>query len=389
MFVDRLLNRYFLISLLVIFLSHLTFKTMQEKSFASFKELFLYLLSILLAYLVTHYKIIPALIKINIRQGLFGKDIYLKGTPDFDTKIAECLGIGCAVAFFGHMLFMYAFFRMEEKAYQYEIISHVLGYIVFGTFLGFVDDVLELRWRDKLVYPFMFSILIIFNYEGDTRLHFPLIIEELIGIESINLSWLFYLYLILICIFCVNSINIYAGISGLEVGQSFIIGLTMMIESLYCYLNDDAAKQNMMALLILGPFCAVSFSLLRFNKVEAKTFVGDTYCYFAGCVLAACGIISKSPIKLLFFFIPQLFNFILSLPQLFGYVFCPRHRLPKMDLKTKKMHTTFPTNLNLVNFMLYVTGPLNEQQLGNVLLALQVLTNSIVIMVLRYLQFKQ
>lgn len=115
------------------------------------------------------------------------------------------------------------------------------------------------------------------------------------------------------------------------------------------------------------------------NKVEAKTFVGDTYCYFAGSVLAASGIIGKSPIKLLLFFIPQLFNFIISLPQLFGIVFCPRHRLPTMDLKTGRLNTTFPTNLNLVNFALWVTGPLTEHQLSVVLLWLQVVTNILII----------
>ena len=29
----------------------------------------------------------------------------------------------------------------------------------------------------------------------------------------------YYVYIVLLCIFCTNSINIYAGINGLEVGQ--------------------------------------------------------------------------------------------------------------------------------------------------------------------------
>ena len=32
-------------------------------------------------------------------------------------------------------------------------------------------------------------------------------------------DYLYYIYIILLCIFCTNSINIYAGINGLEVGQ--------------------------------------------------------------------------------------------------------------------------------------------------------------------------
>lgn len=29
----------------------------------------------------------------------------------------------------------------------------------------------------------------------------------------------YYVYIVMLCIFCTNSINIYAGINGLEVGQ--------------------------------------------------------------------------------------------------------------------------------------------------------------------------
>lgn len=41
------------------------------------------------------------------------------------------------------------------------------------------------------------------------------------------------------------------------------------------------------------------------------------------------GIFGHFTKSLLLFFLPQLLNFLLSLPQLFGLVPCPRHRLPK------------------------------------------------------------
>lgn len=384
----KLLNRYIWITGLIFLIAHMTIEVQNSKSYFDYQRVLLYILLTLTSYLITFYKIIPALIKVNIRAGLTGQDIYLKGTPEFEVKIAECLGLGTAVVYFSALVFIYGFYRAQQMIGYFNLISSVLGYVTFGTFLGFVDDVLELRWRDKLIYPFIFSILIIFNYEGDTKLHFPLFVEGWIGVDSIDISYLFYICMILLSIFCVNSINIYAGISGLEVGQSLIIGLTLMIENLICISQDDDANNNAYSVIILGPFIAVSLALLRWNRVQAKTFVGDTYCYFAGCVLAASGIISKSPVKLMLFFLPQLFNFVLSLPQLFGIVFCPRHRLPTMDLATKRMHTTFPQNLNLVNFALWVTGPINEQNLGNVLLFIQVFCNMAVIVILRLIKFK-
>jgi UDP-N-acetylglucosamine--dolichyl-phosphate N-acetylglucosaminephosphotransferase len=46
-------------------------------------------------------------------------------------------------------------------------------------------------------------------------------------------------------------------------------------------------------------------------------------------VLACAGVLGHFSKTLLLFFIPQVFNFLLSCPQLFGIVPCPRHRVPK------------------------------------------------------------
>lgn len=46
---------------------------------------------------------------------------------------------------------------------------------------------------------------------------------------------MFYLvYMGILAVFCTNAINIYAGINGLEAGQSYIIGCAMLF---YCVLQ--------------------------------------------------------------------------------------------------------------------------------------------------------
>lgn len=60
-----------------------------------------------------------------------------------------------------------------------------------------------------------------------------------------------------------------------------------------------------------------------------QVFVGDTFTYFAGMALAVAGILGHFSETLLMFFIPQIINFVYSLPQLFKIVPCPRHRLPR------------------------------------------------------------
>ena len=56
-----------------------------------------------------------------------------------------------------------------------------------------------------------------------TEIVVPLILRPLIG-STIDLGILYYVYMGMLAIFCTNAINILAGINGLEVGQSVIIG---------------------------------------------------------------------------------------------------------------------------------------------------------------------
>ncbi len=69
--------------------------------------------------------------------------------------------------------------------------------------------------------------------------------------------------------------------------------------------------------------------ILTHNRYPSKVFVGDTYTYFAGMTFAVVGILGHFSKTLLLFFIPQLVNFLYSIPQLIGIIPCPRHRLPK------------------------------------------------------------
>lgn len=102
-------------------------------------------------------------------------------------------------------------------------------------------------------------------------------------------------------------------------------------------------------------------------------FVGDTFCYFAGMTFAVTGILGHFSKTLLLFFIPQIINFLYSLPQIlhiFGLV-CPRHRLPKFNPETGKLEG-IKTHMNLVNLVLCITGPMREDELCIVLLLFQV-----------------
>lgn len=73
---------------------------------------------------------------------------------------------------------------------------------------------IDLAWRYKLIFPFFFMIPVIRVFTGSTVIPIPFPMNYIMG-DSLNIGYLFYLYIILLGIYLTNTINIYAGINGL------------------------------------------------------------------------------------------------------------------------------------------------------------------------------
>ena len=96
--------------------------------------------------------------------------------------------------------------------------------------LGFADDVLDLRWRHKLLLPTLASLPLLMVYYvtcDRTDIVVPVVLRSILG-SNIDLSFLYYIYMGMLAVFCTNAINILAGINGLEAGQSVIIALSII-----------------------------------------------------------------------------------------------------------------------------------------------------------------
>ncbi|KAJ3565371.1 hypothetical protein NP233_g7672 [Leucocoprinus birnbaumii] len=282
--------------------------------------------------------------------------------------------------------------------------------------LGFLDDVFDIRWRHKLPIPIIASIPLLMVYyaeRGNTHVVVPLPFRTLLG-TLVNLGPLYYIYMSLLSTFATNSINILAGINGSEVSQALIIALSVILNDLL-YLPWPVGFR--LPLHLLGNKAEVEFGgvwsagmsygslcvgFLYHNWYPARAFPGDTLCYVTGMAFAV------------------IFNFLLSCPQLFGLVPCPRHRVPRFDGNTNLLYpskamfekppsklTTFvlrvfatlglteltvhpssgvileATNLTILNFFLVRLGPMNEKRLVQVLMCSQV-AGSVIAFVVRY-----
>lgn len=206
--------------------------------------------------------------------------------------------------------------------------------------LGFIDDCYDLRWRYKLMFPFAASIPLLcvyyYSYSDRTVILVPQILIKHFNLDQhLNLGIFYYIFMLMFVIFCTNAINIYAGINGLEVGQTIVLTISVILYNVIEITTEsDCDEVHILSLQLLIPFLLCSCALYNYNRYPAQVFVGDSYCYFAGMTLAVVGILGHFSEEILLFAVPQVFNFVVSVPQLFKLVPCPRHRLPKFNEET-------------------------------------------------------
>ncbi|GMF11673.1 hypothetical protein B5S28_g2657 [[Candida] boidinii] len=407
----------------------------------------------LLGYNITSY-VIPKVSSSFIKRGLFGKDLSKIGKP----VIPETMGVIPAITYLFIMCFFipfmfYKYLVVETNDFGFSgsvedsvnsiVKSNLFPHNKLSSFLsgvlclesmillGLMDDLFDIRWRHKFFLPAIASIPLLIVYYidfGVTSILIPNFLKKLLSIEqnSIDVSYFYYCYMGAVAIFCPNSVNILAGVNGLEVGQTVVIAALLLMNDFYYMfasgslyqpaINSPAYSIHLFSACMLIPFMGVALAMLRFNWFPARAFVGDTWCYFSGMVFAVVGISGHFSKTLMLFFIPQIVNFIYSTPQLFGFVPCPRHRLPKFNPKDgllynsmtvysefedKKLHPLFyqiflvlekvkliklvkeidPTtkkiiikessNLTIINLVLIWTGPLREDSLCSVILFIQ------------------
>ncbi|KAJ6512193.1 UDP-N-acetylglucosamine-dolichyl [Mycena vitilis] len=406
--------------------------------------------------LVATLYIIPAVGPAFIKANLKGVDL-LKNDK---TPIPESQGLVCASIYILLLILFIPFAFSDSIAnfanarktregisvvefphYQLSVYLSSLLSLLIATVLGFLDDVFDIRWRHKIPIPIIASIPLLMVYyaeRGNTDVVVPIPLRFLFG-TLVNLGPLYYIYMSLLSTFATNSFNILAGINGSEVSQALIIALSVILNDLLylpwpldfriplhllggsrevevggvwsagmAYGSRELVERHLFSLYFMLPLVAVCSGFMYHNWYPARAFPGDTLCYVTGMAFAVVGIQAHFSKTLLLFFIPQIFNFLLSCPQLFGLVPCPRHRVPRIDHNTNLLHpsktlflkppsqlTTFvlgtmsrlgltdltrlpngtileANNLTILNLFLLRLGPMSEKRLVQVLMCSQV-----------------
>jgi UDP-N-acetylglucosamine--dolichyl-phosphate N-acetylglucosaminephosphotransferase len=233
--------------------------------------------------------LVPTIARFTERKGLFGRDLGKRHVPSLqNVPVPEALGIVSSLSFMVSVILCQVAFAstFEEKANY----NSALTSVCFMVLLGFMDDVLDLPWRAKLILPTIASLPLLITYTGPTSIVVPKPLRGLLvnasmsassssssyflkttasamgkkaaaaaatnkmgvltllgrAIDSvpyvtvdaeasgaiINLGVFYLVYMGVLAVFCTNAINIYAGINGLEAGQSYVIGCGILLYGL-------------------------------------------------------------------------------------------------------------------------------------------------------------
>eukprot|EP00611_Tribonema_gayanum_P031032 TRINITY_DN880_c0_g1_i3.p1 TRINITY_DN880_c0_g1~~TRINITY_DN880_c0_g1_i3.p1 ORF type:complete len:475 (+),score=87.12 TRINITY_DN880_c0_g1_i3:2214-3638(+) len=379
--------------------------------------------------------LIPRFVPYLAKRGLVGKDLCKKGMAGGDVIIPEAAGVIPGTVFLVCIIFLQLTFRSDkDKMVDFHSALLSVCFMVLLGFADDVLDLpwrtklflptiatlpllCAYRGSTSVLVPPLLTPLLYHSTGGGTMAEeatalggvlealFDVRLPNGSGAVLVNLGVLYMLYMGLLAVFCTNAINIYAGINGLEAGQCLIIACAILTHNLVelaghrtAVLTNDVVEpaeqwtvgNHVFSAQLMMPFVGTTLGLLWYNWYPSLVFVGDTYCYFAGMTFAVAGIHGHFSKTLVLMFIPQWINFFLSVPQLFKLVPCPRHRLPRVDPATGLLHPStveckwlsnsclatgeegHVMNLTLINMVLHVCGPMQEEVLCTVLLVLQV-----------------
>ncbi|KAF6816988.1 udp-n-acetylglucosamine-dolichyl-phosphate n-acetylglucosaminephosphate [Colletotrichum sojae] len=310
------------------------------------------------------YSMVRWLGPVFVRAGFKGRDLSKHHRPE----LPECMGAVCAAVYLLVVIVFIPFpfykdivaatsgggnrdvvlqvenvqqGRFLHRFPHSKLASYLSAIIALQTtaLLGIGDDLFDIRWRHKWWIPGLASIPILVIYFVDfgvTSIVMPIPLQPYLG-ELFDLGFLYYIYMACVAMFCPQSINMLAGINGIEVSQCIVVSLLLILnDCLYLFTPypHPATDSHLFSLYLLLPWLGVSLALVAHNWYPARVFVGDTYCYFSGMVFATVGILGHFSKTLGLLLVPQLFNFLYSTPQIFGLVPCPRHRLPKFNART-------------------------------------------------------
>lgn len=191
------------------------------------------------------------------------------------------------VLFITVYLFILYFLKIPNSLAPFTLAACVL----FGGFMGLLDDWIDLKWRYKAFMPLIAAFpLVVFAQELPARTDMAL---PLVG--TIHFGALYFAVIIpLIVMIVTNAVNMLGGLNGLETICPAIVIIGLM------------ALSPSFVLLMVGPL--LFWLILAYFNYKGKIFVGNSGSFAIGITIASFAVISDLKLSLLVMILPYIFN---------------------------------------------------------------------------------
>jgi UDP-N-acetylglucosamine--dolichyl-phosphate N-acetylglucosaminephosphotransferase len=175
--------------------------------------------------------------------------------------------------------------------------------ILFGGFMGLLDDFMDLKWRYKAFMPLIAALpLMYYAFEGlQTDAIRSSITLPFIGELNFGAYYVF-LILPLIVMVVTNVVNMLGGLNGLETLCPAIVIVGLIVVS-------------PVSLLMVGPL--LFWLALTYFNLRGKIFVGNAGSFAIGISVASFAILSDLKVDLAISILPFIFNSSLILLSVF------------------------------------------------------------------------
>jgi len=267
----------------------------------------LFLSSFAVAFSICAF-LLPSYIRKARQAGIVGEDVHKQGNP----KIAECGGVILVIAYLiglfaliGLLAFIPSIGRLtvEELEIMMLQIIGTAATVLLSSFVGFIDDVYETRWRVKVLTPLIGGVPLAALQLRRTTISTPFGILDFAVFGLLGSIFLYCVVVPFIVTACANAVNMFAGLNGLEAGSALIIAAAL---SFLCIV-----KGKTLGLIILVPFLGALLAFLLYNWYPSRVFPGDVGTFAMGSVIACCAMLAYLERAVFFMFIPHTINAIM------------------------------------------------------------------------------
>jgi UDP-N-acetylglucosamine--dolichyl-phosphate N-acetylglucosaminephosphotransferase len=234
------------------------------------------------------FSIIPWMIPKLIGKGIVGRDLNKPNAP----RTAEMGGIAVVIGFFAGVSLLLS----VDGVTDISLLNVSLAVILGAAFIGMIDDMFELRHRQKAFFPFLLAMPL--GAALNPSLYIPFIGE-------VDLGPLMILAAPFAITCAANAANMLEGFNGLGTGLGVIMSTTLII---LAFTHD-----RMDGVYLLIPLVGCLLAFLWFNKYPAKVFPGDTLMLFMGATIAAAGMLSSLYLQTIIIFMPMIIEFFLKM----------------------------------------------------------------------------